>query len=82
LFTEKHISNIEETVLDDFRLLAKVFVPLNFQQVALLLVQKDLVEICSEKQNKIQKRHFASHPLVCTHASQSWGPGQGDYARL
>jgi len=40
-------------VLDDFRLLAKVFAPLNFQQVALLLVQKDLVEICSEKQNKI-----------------------------
>ena len=53
LFTEKYISNIEETVLDDFRLLAKVFAPLNFQQVALLLVQKDLVEICSEKQNKI-----------------------------
>ena len=53
LFTEKHILNIEETVLDDFRSLAKVFAPLNFQQFSLLLVQKYLGEICSEKQNKI-----------------------------
>ena len=53
LFAKKDRSNIEETELDDFRSLAKGFASLSFQQVALLLVQKDLVEICNEKQNKI-----------------------------
>ncbi|HEY2658270.1 MAG TPA: type II toxin-antitoxin system RelE/ParE family toxin, partial [Caulobacteraceae bacterium] len=52
LFAKKDQANIEEEDLDDFRTLAKKYATLSEKQVAQLLEDKDLTEIChgDEKQ--------------------------------
>jgi hypothetical protein len=46
LFAKKDRANIEDDELDDFRILAKNYSTLNAQQIARLLEDKDLTEIC------------------------------------
>jgi hypothetical protein len=46
LFAKKDRANIEDDELKDFRILAKSYSTLNAQQIARLLEDKDLTEIC------------------------------------
>lgn len=46
LFAKKDRANIEDDELEDFRTLAKSYSMLNAQQIARLLEDKDLTEIC------------------------------------
>lgn len=46
LFAKKDRANIEDDELEDFRTLAKSYSTLNAQQIARLLEDKDLTEIC------------------------------------
>ena len=46
LFAKKDRANIEDDELEDFRILAKAYAMLTEQQIARLLADKDLTEIC------------------------------------
>ncbi|CAN5420135.1 hypothetical protein BH10PSE6_BH10PSE6_05140 [soil metagenome] len=46
LFAKKDRANIEDDELKDFRILAKSYATLNEEQIARLLQDKDLTEIC------------------------------------
>lgn len=46
LFAKKDRANIEDDELEDFRTLAKSYAALNEEQIARLLDDKDLTEIC------------------------------------
>ncbi|MBC8123147.1 MAG: type II toxin-antitoxin system RelE/ParE family toxin, partial [Gemmatimonadaceae bacterium] len=46
LFAKKDQANIEDDELEDFRTLAKSYATLSEQQIAQLLEDKDLSEIC------------------------------------
>ncbi|MGY3614028.1 type II toxin-antitoxin system RelE/ParE family toxin [Bradyrhizobium sp. USDA 10063] len=46
LFAKKDRANIEDDELEDFRILAKSYATLNDEQIAKLLEDKDLTEIC------------------------------------
>lgn len=46
LFAKKDRANIDDDELEDFRTLAKGYSTLNAQQIARLLEDKDLTEIC------------------------------------
>lgn len=46
LFAKKDRANIEDDELEDFRTLAKSYATFNAQQIARLLEDKDLTEIC------------------------------------
>ena len=50
LFAKKDRANITDAELEDFRLLAKGFVTLGDRQLARLLADKDLTEICHDRQ--------------------------------
>lgn len=51
LFAKKDRANIEDDELEDFRTLAKSYAKLNAQQIARLLEDKDLTEICRGNEN-------------------------------
>ena len=55
LFAKQDRANIEDDELEDFRILAKSYATLNGQQIATLLADKDLMEICDDDKDKIQK---------------------------
>ncbi len=46
LFAKKDRNNIEDDELNDFRILAKGYARLNDEQIARLLEDRDLAEIC------------------------------------
>lgn len=48
LFAKKDRANISDYELADFRVLAKAYASLNEDQLAQLLTNKDLVEICND----------------------------------
>ena len=48
LFAKKDRANIDEDELEDFRTLAKAYAALSEDQLARLLDDKDLVEICND----------------------------------
>lgn len=48
LFAKRDRANIEDDELEDFRTLAKVYATLSDEQVARLLKDKDLTEICHD----------------------------------
>lgn len=50
LFAKKDRANIDDDELEDFRTLAKGYSTLNAQQIARLLEDKDLTEICHGSQ--------------------------------
>ena len=50
LFAKQDRTNIDDDELEDFRTLAKRYAALSEQQLALLLGDKDLVEICHDGQ--------------------------------
>lgn len=49
LFAKKDRANIEDDELEDFRTLAKSYAALNSAQLAQLLADEDLVEICHDE---------------------------------
>ena len=51
LFAKKDRANIEDDELQDFRILAKGYAALNEKQIAQLLKDKDLTEICHGDEN-------------------------------
>ncbi len=53
LFAKKDRDNIEDNELVDFRLLAKAYAKLTDTQIARLLRDQDLTEICHEQQKKV-----------------------------
>ncbi len=53
LFAKKDRDNIDEDELRDFRILAKGYAALNDAQLASLLKEADLVEICDEDADQI-----------------------------
>ncbi len=53
LFAKKDRDNIEDGELEYFRLLAKAYAKLTDTQIARLLRDRDLMEICHEQQNKV-----------------------------
>lgn len=55
LFAKQDRANIEDDELEDFRILARGYATLNEQQMAALLADKDLMEICDGHKNKIQE---------------------------
>lgn len=56
LFAKKDRDNIEDGELADFRVLAKAYADLSETQIAQLLRNKDLMEICHDHcENQIQK---------------------------
>ena len=46
LFAKKDRANIEDDELEDFRILAKGYATLNEEQIAKLIADRDLTEIC------------------------------------
>jgi hypothetical protein len=50
LYAKKDRDNIEDDELAGFRLLAKAYAGLSDEQIELLLIDKDFVEICHDKQ--------------------------------
>jgi hypothetical protein len=48
LFAKKDRANIEDSELKDFRILAKAYAGLTGEQLAQLLKDKDLTEICRD----------------------------------
>ncbi len=55
LFAKKDRDNIDDAELEAFRVLAKGYVGLTEQQVAQLLRDNLLMEICHDDKTKIQK---------------------------
>lgn len=55
LFAKKDRDNIDEDELAGFRELAKAYANLSGAQLAQLLKNQDLVEICHDDQNQVQK---------------------------
>jgi hypothetical protein len=55
VFAKKDRDNIEKDELEDFRRLAKAYSSLTEDQLARLLDDKDLTEICNGDETKIQK---------------------------
>ena len=55
LFAKKDRDNIEDDELAGFRVLAKAYANLSDAQLEPMLKDKDLVEICHDKQDQIQK---------------------------
>lgn len=53
LFAKKDRANIEDVELEDFRILAKSYAGLSEEQVARLLADKDLMEICHDEQKQV-----------------------------
>jgi hypothetical protein len=51
LFAKKDRANIENDALEDFRILAKSYATLNQEQIARLLADEDLKEICHGDEN-------------------------------
>ncbi|MCW5255820.1 type II toxin-antitoxin system RelE/ParE family toxin [Verminephrobacter aporrectodeae] len=55
LFSKKDRGNIEEDELVGFRALAKAYAGLTNEQIDRLLRDKEFMEICNDKQTKIQE---------------------------
>ncbi len=55
LFAKKNQANIDDDDLNDFRALTKRYAALSAHQVAQLLEDKDLMEICYGNENQIQE---------------------------
>lgn len=55
IFPKQDKKNLEEDEVEDFRKLAKSYEKVDEKQLATLLNEKDLVEICCESKDKIQK---------------------------
>ena len=55
LFAKKDQANIDDDDLDDFRALAKRYAALSEDQVAQLLEDKDLTEICHGDKTQVQE---------------------------
>lgn len=51
LFAKQDRANIEDDELEDFRTLAKSYAKLDETQIARLLVENDLMEICHDSEN-------------------------------
>jgi hypothetical protein len=51
-------ARIQDDDLADFRTLTKRYAALTEQQIARLLKDKDLLEICHADQNEVQERHL------------------------
>ncbi len=82
LFAKKDRANIEDDELEDFRTLAKSYATLNEEQIAKLLKDKDLTEICNGREKQVQELYFGGDPLIGVHALQGRRARQGDDARL
>ncbi|HDS1589608.1 TPA: type II toxin-antitoxin system RelE/ParE family toxin [Stenotrophomonas maltophilia] len=55
IFPKQDKKNLEDDELEDFKKLAKSYEKVDEKQLATLLNKKDLVEICCESKDKIQK---------------------------
>ena len=63
LFAKKDRENIEDDELRDFRVLAKGYEKLADRQLARLLKDHDLTEICNGDQAQVQGRRIRGDPL-------------------
>jgi hypothetical protein len=55
VFAKRDRANIEDDELDDFRVLAKGYASLNEQQIATLVADEDLMEICDDGKDEVQE---------------------------
>ena len=55
VFAKWDRANIEDDELDDFRVLAKGYASLNEQQIATLVADKDLMELCDDGKDEVQE---------------------------
>ena len=53
LFAKQDRANIEDDELDDFRVLAKDYATLSEKQIAVLLADEDLMEICDGERDEV-----------------------------
>ena len=57
LFAMKDAANIEDDALEDFRTLARSYATLSDSQIARLLEDKDLTDVCHGDKNQVQERY-------------------------